>query len=70
MEWESPDRSNSSGSISTDTIDDGVFATTIQGSTTDADLAHLDDLDDDAIERSIAEINDAIRRSAERKNKG
>ena len=69
LEWESPDRSNSSGSISTDTIDDGVFATTIQGSATDADLAHLDDLDDAAIERSIAEINDAIRRSAERKSK-
>jgi hypothetical protein len=27
----------------------------------------LDDLDDEAIERSIAEINEAIRRSAARK---
>ena len=27
----------------------------------------LDDLDDDAIERSIAEINEAIRRSAARR---
>jgi hypothetical protein len=27
----------------------------------------VDDLDDDAIERSIAEINEAIRRSAARK---
>ena len=69
LEWESPDRSNSSRNISTETIDEGVFATTIQGGTTDADLSHLEDLDDDAIERSIAEINEAIRRSAERKNK-
>jgi hypothetical protein len=29
--------------------------------------AEVDDLDDEAIERSIAEINEAIRRSASRK---
>ncbi len=69
LEWEGPNRAHSSGNISTETIDDGVFATTIQSSVSDADLAHLDDLDDEAIERSIAEINEAIRRSAERKKK-
>ena len=58
VEWEQ-------GGVSTDAIDDGVFASTIQaGMPADAEL---DDLDDDAIERSIAEINEAIRRSAARR---
>ena len=47
--------------ISTDSIDDGVFASTIQSGVLDT---FVDDLDDAAIERSIAEINEAIRRSA------
>ena len=58
VEWEQ-------GGVSTDSIDDGVFASTIQaGMPADSEL---DDLDDDAIERSIAEINEAIRRSAARR---
>ena len=42
-----------------------MFASTIQaGMPADNEI---DDLDEDAIERSIAEINEAIRRSAARK---
>ena len=65
MEWETPDSFESTcGTISTDSIDDGVFASTVQAGWLDADV---DDLDDAAIERSIAEINEAIRRSAARR---
>lgn len=62
LEWETPDGLESDQDrISTDTISDGVFATTVQSGGLDG---ALEDLDDAAIERSIAEINDAIRRSA------
>lgn len=65
FEWETPDGFESTrGSISTDTISDGVFASTVQAGWLDSGL---DDMDDAAIERSIAEINDAIRRSAAKK---
>ncbi|MES2939011.1 MAG: PP2C family serine/threonine-protein phosphatase [Pseudomonadota bacterium] len=64
MEWETPDNFESSHGISTDSISDGVFASTIQAGVLDT---LVDDLDDAAIERSIAEINEAIRRSAGRK---
>ncbi len=66
MEWETPDGFVSTrGNISTDDIEDGVFASTVQaGGLETAE----DDLDDAAIERSIAEINEAIRRSAARKS--
>ena len=66
LEWETPDAFESTrGSISTETISDGVFASTIQAGWPDSEL---EDLDDAAIERSIAEINEAIRRSAARKS--
>lgn len=64
MEWETPDAFESTQGISTDSINDDVFASTIQAGPLES-LA--DDLDDEAIERSIAEINEAIRRSAARK---
>jgi serine/threonine protein phosphatase PrpC len=65
LEWETPDSFESTRGISTDSISDGVFASTIQaGMPSDSEI---DDLDEDAIERSIAEINEAIRRSAARK---
>lgn len=65
LEWETPDGLESTRErISTDTISDGVFASTVQAGWLDSDL---EDLDDAAIERSIAEINEAIRRSAQRK---
>jgi serine/threonine protein phosphatase PrpC len=66
MEWETPDAfASTSSSISTDNIEEGVFASTVQAGWLDSEV---DDLDDAAIERSIAEINEAIRRSAARKS--
>jgi PPM family protein phosphatase len=62
MEWETPDAFESTRGISTDSILDGVFASTIQAG--GLDLSLEDQLDDAAIERSIAEINEAIRKSA------
>jgi PPM family protein phosphatase len=65
LEWETPDTFESTrGTISTDSILDGEFASTVQGDWVDSES---DDLDDEAIERSIAEINEAIRRSAQKK---
>jgi len=65
LEWETPDAPGTGRGISTDSISDGVFASTIQAGMPSE--TELDDLDEDAIERSIAEINEAIRRSAARK---
>lgn len=66
MEWETPDAFESTrGSISTKRMSNETFASTVQ--TDWADYAE-DDLDDEAIERSIAEINAAIRRTASRKS--
>ena len=66
MEWETPDPIDETpGSVSTYSIDDGVFASTVQAGLNDT---VLDDLDDETIERSIAEINEAIRRTAARRN--
>jgi serine/threonine protein phosphatase PrpC len=64
FEWETPTSFESTRGISTDSIRDGVFASTIQAGVLDT---MVEDLDDAAIERSIAEINEAIRRSAARK---
>ena len=64
LEWETPDSFESTRGISTDSISDGVFASTIQAGVLDA---MVEDLDDAAIERTIAEINEAIRRSAAKK---
>lgn len=66
VEWETPDGFESTrGSISTDAVSDEVFASTVQAGWLDSGM---DDLDDAAIERSIAEINEAIRRSAAKKS--
>lgn len=62
LEWESQADFQSSR-ISTEDIEEGVFASTIQSGVPDPGA---DDLDDEAIERSIAEINAAIRRTAEK----
>ncbi len=64
LEWETPDAFESTHGVSTDSISDGVFASTIQAGVMDT---LIDDLDDEAIEKSIAEINEAIKRSAARK---
>jgi len=65
LEWETPDAFESTHGVSTDSVGDGVFASTIQAGVLDT---MVEDLDDAAIERSIAEINEAIRRSAARKS--
>ncbi|KTT27880.1 PP2C family protein-serine/threonine phosphatase [Pseudacidovorax intermedius] len=65
LEWETPDAPGSEPGVSTDSIGPDVFASSIQaGLPGEADY---DELDEAAIERSIAEINEAIRRSAARK---
>lgn len=66
LEWETPDTFESTQGVSTGYMSDDVFASTIQAGPLDG-LDQPEELDDDAIERSIAEINEAIRRSAERK---
>ena len=65
MEWETPDAFESTRGISTDSIMDGGFASTIQAGGLDVD--DLDGLDEASIERSIAEINEAIYRSVAQK---
>lgn len=65
MEWETPDSVDSVlSSIRTESISDGVFASTVQAGWLDD---NIEDMDDASIERSIAEINEAIRRSAGKK---
>ena len=67
LEWEMPEHVHSQYDISTHSgAATEVFASTIQSS---HDLDSLDDpLDEEEIERNIAEINAAIRRSAASKN--
>ena len=64
LEWETPNAFETTRHIQADSAMDGEFASTIQAGLSD-NLA--DDLDEAAIERSIAEINEAIRRSAVKK---
>ena len=65
MEWESAEDSDSTIGISTQQLGDEVFASTIQASVLGTDAA--DELDDAEIERSIREINEAIRRSSQQR---
>ena len=67
LEWETPDLFESTQGVSTDSIGGDVFASTIQAGPFNNFESTVDDLDEEAIERSIAEINEAIRRSAARK---
>lgn len=64
MAWETPEQSTSAQEVSTEGIDDGVFSSTIQSGVLDPSM---EDMDDEAIERSIAEINEAIRRNAQKR---
>jgi PPM family protein phosphatase len=66
VEWESAENSDSGGGISTQDLGDEVFASTIQAGVV-GDLPP-DELDEAEIERSIKEINDAIRRSNEKRS--
>ena len=65
VEWEGSEVEPGGSGVSTEELGEDVFASTIQASV----LGHdgVDDLDDDEIERSIKEINDAIRRSSQKK---
>jgi serine/threonine protein phosphatase PrpC len=65
VEWESAEGSETAAGISTQSLGEEVFASTIQAGVI-GDLAG-DELDEAEIERSIKEINDAIRRSNEKK---
>jgi serine/threonine protein phosphatase PrpC len=65
MEWESAEDSPTAVGVSTDSLGDEVFASTIQASVLGQDVP--DELDDAEIERSIREINDAIKRSSQHK---
>lgn len=73
VEWESAEN-DEAPNVETDTLGEEVFASTIQasvgGSGEHTDLGGLDELDEAEIERSIREINEAIRRSANAANTG
>jgi hypothetical protein len=58
VEWEAAEDLDSKSGISTLSLGDDVFASTIQASV--AAEAGVDELDDAEIERSIREINEAI----------
>ena len=67
LEWETPDKFEATvlAGISTDELEAGGFNSTLHGDLRGAEPNHSDDhdLNEAEIERSIAEINDAIRRS-------
>jgi serine/threonine protein phosphatase PrpC len=65
VEWEAAEEHDSTGGISTQSLGEEVFASTIQASVMGTDAP--DELDDAEIERSIREINEAIRRSSQQK---
>jgi len=62
VEWDTQDAASTG--FPTASGEDSHFQSTIQADLPDTGF---DDLDEEAIERSIAEINEAIRRTAERK---
>ncbi|WP_088286384.1 PP2C family serine/threonine-protein phosphatase [Ideonella sp. A 288] len=66
VEWEASEDADSTLAVSTRSLGDEVFASTIQA--TLAGEAAPDDLDDAEIERSIREINEAIRKSSQKKS--
>ena len=66
VEWESAEDGDSQSGISTQTLGEEVFASTIQASVLGQDPP--DELDEAEIERSIREINEAIRRSSQKKS--
>jgi len=69
MEWESASNEERPG-VTTDNLGEEVFASTIQasvggGNGTPGQAVEADDLDEAEIERSIREINEAIKRTAQ-----
>lgn len=65
VEWEAAEADDAPATVSTRSLGEEVYASTIQAGVVGHD--ETDDLDDAEIDRSIQEINDAIRRSS-RKN--
>ncbi len=65
VEWEAAEDNDSKGAISTLSLGDEVFASTIQASL--ATDGGIDELDEAEIERSIREINEAIQRSSQKR---
>jgi PPM family protein phosphatase len=67
VEWEAAEDSEATqASVATNSLGDEVFASTIQASVRGNDAP--EELDEAEIERSIKEINEAIKRSSLRKN--
>jgi len=64
VEWESAENGDGRSGISTQTLGEEVFASTIQASIADSPT---DELDEAEIERSIREINEAIQRSSHKR---
>jgi serine/threonine protein phosphatase PrpC len=64
VEWEAVEESDSVAGVSTRSLGEDVFASTIQASLGETGAG---DLDEAEIERSIKEINEAIRRSSQKK---
>ncbi len=68
VEWEGSEASPPVRAVSTRALGDEVFASTIQASLGVGE-APTDPLDEEEIDRSIREINDAIRRSSQQQKK-
>jgi serine/threonine protein phosphatase PrpC len=66
VEWEAAEDGDAASEVSTQALGDEVFASTIQASLL-GDNTSPDDLDEAEIERSIREINEAIKRSSAQK---
>jgi len=64
VEWEAVDESDSAAGVSTRSLGEDVFASTIQASLGETGAG---DLDEAEIERSIREINEAIQRSSKKR---
>ncbi len=65
VEWEAAEDTDAAGGVSTLSLGEEVFASTIQASL--GGDANSDDLDEAEIERSIREINEAIQRSSNKR---
>ena len=66
VEWEAAEDLDSTGAVSTLSLGEEVFASTIQASLS-AEGSSSDELDEAEIERSIREINEAIQRSSQKR---
>jgi hypothetical protein len=65
IDWEAAEDADIKPGVSTRSLGEEVFASTIQASL--AGDSHVDELDDAEIERSIREINEAIQRTSSKR---